>query len=450
MVKIYLDYAASTPVDPRVLAAMRPYFTEKFGNPGSLHSFGQEALAAVDGSRETIAKAVGADFREIIFTGSATEANNLALRGAINAIRKTRITHELREENHSGHSDAFVSSGRVRMIISSIEHESVLETARDLEREGVEVIYLPVDRRGIVDLKKLETALNERTILVSVMYANNEIGTIQPITEISQIVRNFREGSSVKRQGSRVGAALPLLHTDAAQAFQFLDCNVKKLGVDLLTLSSHKVYGPKGVGALYVSNKRQASSVKKEFLKANFTEHFGFLMPDACCLMPILTGGGQEFGLRSGTENVPGIVGFAKAVELISNSRELENKKIGKLRDYFWRELKKICPQAERNGIDGQKSIVSGQLLPNILNVYFPKHEAQFLLTKLDLAGVAASSGSACRSRALQSSYVIEALGYSKERAKRSIRFSLGRPTMKEEIRKAITVISRCLKIRLA
>ncbi len=384
--RIYFDYAASTPVDERVLRAMRPYFLEKFGNPGSLHSFGQEAIAAVDESREKIAHAVSADFREIIFTGSATEANNLALRSVVRAAKDVR---------------------RPRIIVSAIEHESVLETARDLERDGVEVVYIPVDRRGVVDLGKLKEALNERTVLVSIMYANNEIGTVQPISEIAKIIADFRS------KGSRC----PLFHTDAAQAFQFLDCDVNKLSVDLTTLSAQKIYGPKGVGALYV---RQLPAVGGRQLA------------------PLLTGGGQEFGLRSGTENVPLIVGFAKAVELAVDARDGETKRIGELRDSFWQELKKIVPDAELNG-DLQNS------LPNILNVYFPHYKAEELLTKFDLAGLAASSGSACRSRAMESSYVIEALSYPKERAKRSIRFSLGRPTTKEEVASAIEIIESCL-----
>jgi cysteine desulfurase len=389
--RIYLDFAASTPVDPEVERAMSPHFTEKFGNPGSLHSFGQEAMAALDKSRETITKSIGADFREIIFTGSATEANNLALRGAVGAS----------------------TVKRPRIIVSAIEHESVLETTRDLARGGVEVVYVPVDNCGVVSLEKLKSALNERTVLVSIMYANNEIGTIQPIAEIAEIVKDFHRRLSVGGQVSDVGAVSPLLHTDAAQAFQFLDCNVRELGVDLMTLSAHKIYGPKGSGALY--------------------------MKDGTKLTSATTGGGQEFGVRSGTENVPLIVGFAKAVELTAVARERESKRIGELRDYFWGELKKIYSKAELNG--GQLSDVSCQTLPNILNVYFPGHLAEDLLTKFDLGGLAVSAGSACRSRAVESSYVIEALGYSKDRAKRNIRFSFGRPTTREEVKNALKII---------
>jgi len=382
MKRIYFDYAAGTPVDPAVLRAMKPYFTEKFGNPGSVHAFGQDAIAAVDMSREAIAKAIGAGFRDIVFAGSATEANNLALRGVVEKFRET-------------------NKARPRIIISSIEHESVFQTARDLERTGIDVICIPVDKHGIVDLKKIKESLTNDTALVSVMYANNEIGTIQPISEISKIVRGFRDKN-----------VYPILHTDAAQAFQFLDCDVNKLGVDLMTISSHKIYGPKGIGALYSQNIKN--------------------------LRPAITGGGQEFGLRSGTENVPAIVGFAKAVELATAARAAESMRIAVLRDDLWGGIKKIFPNAEVNGQEEN----SGKL-PNILNVYFPGNAAQDILTKFDLNGLSASSGSACRSRAIESSYVIEALGYGKVRARSSIRFSLGRPTTKEEVAAGLEIIKK-------
>jgi cysteine desulfurase len=387
--RIYLDYAATTPVDPAVRRAMQPYFSAKFGNPGSLHSFGQEAIAAVDRSRETIAHSIGAEFREVIFTASATEANNLALRGAIRTVLK-------KDEKIVG------DNVRPRIIISAIEHESILETARDLERDSVEVIYLPVNQKGIVDFDHLKKSLNDRTVLVSIMYANNEIGSVQPIAEIAKIIRAY--------------STKIIFHTDAVQAFQFLDCNIKNLGVNLMTISSHKIYGPKGAGAL---------SIRKGTMTSNNTEH-------------IISGGGQEFGLRSGTENVPTIVGFAKAVELADAVREKESKRIAALRRTLWHGIKKVYPKAEINGGENAGDLSgkghSAATLPNILNVYFPGHAAQDLLTRLDLAGLAVSSGSACRSRAMESSYVIEALGYSRERAKSSIRFSLGRPTTKAEI----------------
>jgi cysteine desulfurase len=408
--RIYLDYAASTPVDSRVAAAMKPYFSEKFGNPGSVHSFGQEAIAALDASRETIAKAIGAEFREMVFTGSATEANNLALRGVVRGA----MSHEPRVGKNPRTFVPPASCLMPRVIISAVEHESVLETARELEKEGVEVIYLPVNKNGAVNLRALKASLNDRTVVVSVMYANNEIGTIQPIAEIAEIISDYRNAKLSKSRNPEI-SKYPFFHTDAAQAFQFLDCGVKKLGVDMMTLSAHKIYGPKGVGCLYM---RQSP------------------VTDSRPLATIITGGGQEFGMRSGTENVPSIVGFAKAVELSSSSLVRANKRIGELRDHLWRGIKSICPKTELNG--SAIRVGRSATIPGILNVYFPGREAQDILTRLDLRGIAASSGSACRSRALETSHVIMALGYSKERAKASVRFSLGRPTTKNEIDAAV------------
>ena len=424
MKSIYLDYAASTPIDPRVVAAMSPYFTEIFANPNSLHRFGQEASRAVFVSRQTIARSLGADYKEIIFTGSATEANNLALRGSIKRIMNNAMP--------AGRQELRIKKPRI--ITTAIEHESVLETCRDLEKEGVEVIYIPVNKEGIVDLKKLKSALNDRTVLVSVMYANNEIGTIQPIDKISEIIRNFRE-SRIKNQESRKAdskfiihnSLFPLFHTDAVQAFQYLDCNVKNLGVDLMTLSAHKIYGPKGIGALYVRDAIQKIQIHSNNTNGNSD------ISDRL-LAPIITGGDQENGLRSGTENVSYIVGFAKAVEIADKVRGPESARVEKLRNYFWRSLQKAF---------GSKSIaLNGSLqnrLPNNLNVYFPGRSAQELLIKLDLIGeVAASSGAACATRVNKESYVLKALGFTPARASGSLRFSLGRPTTKKEIDSAV------------
>ncbi len=270
MRRIYLDHAAATPVSPAVLAAMQPYFGRKYGNPGSLHSFGQEAMAAVDAARAKIAQAIGAEFREVVFTASATEANNLALRSA---VRQFKIKNPKLK-------------ARPKIIISAVEHESVLETAYDLENDGVEVVEIPVDRKGVVDLKALEKELDARTVLVSVMYVNNEIGSVQPIAEISEAIKKW------KRAAGNPKTAYPLLHTDAAQAPAYFNCDVARLGADLMTLSSQKINGPKGVGALYIGPIRPIGLIG-----------------------PMVTGGGQEHGLRSGTENVPGIVGFATAME---------------------------------------------------------------------------------------------------------------------------------------
>jgi cysteine desulfurase len=395
--RIYLDYAATTPVDPAVLRAMMPFFSEAFGNAGSLHSFGQEAIAALDGAREILAAAIGADFREIIFTGSATEANNLALRGVVDAWR-----------NANG------ASRTPRILVSAVEHESVLETARCLGLEGADIIYLPVSRVGVVDPDDVARNLSENTAIVSVMTANNEIGTIQPTKKIAEAIGDFKKSYS-----GGGNSPWPVFHTDASPAFQFLDCGHDTLGADLVTFSSHKIYGPKGAGALFVKNSKLRRRMS---------------------LSPLFMGGGQEFGLRSGTENIPAIIGFAKAVELSADSREATNLQILGLRDELWRGIKRMVPRAAQNGAAGH--------LPNILNVYFPGNDAEELLTRLDLMGVAASSGSACRARSHQSSHVIEALGYSSARARSSIRFSLGRPTTKNEIARTIVAIKKIVASR--
>lgn len=395
MERIYLDYAASTPLEEGVLRAMEPYFTREFGNPGSFHSFGQRALAAVDVSREAIAKFIGASFRDIIFTGSATEANNLILRGVL----KSR-THNLKPH----------------VIVSATEHESILETARDLERERASVTYLPVDAFGLVDPESVRSALRKETALVSIMYANNEIGAIEPICNIAAVIKKFRS----EHPASRV-----LFHTDASQAFQFLNCDVKWLGVDAMTLSAHKIYGPKGIGALYIKE-----DVRKENL-----------------ISSVVTGGGQEYGFRSGTENVPLVVGFAEALRLIGENKKSEADRIARLRSRFWRGLKTIIPEASLNGIPEEeiKKPTFSRNIPNIINVFTPKEPAEALLTKLDLAGIAAGTGSACRSRSLESSHVLRALYPDTERPKRSIRFSFGRPTTEREIDKALDVIRMIL-----
>ncbi len=394
----YFDYAASTPVDPAVVKAMSPFWSDQFGNPGSLHSFGQEASAAVFEARDAIAKSIGCHYSEIVFTGSATEANNLALRGAIKS------------------SKSKVESPKI--IVSAIEHDSVLDTCRDLEKEGVEVVYLPVLKNGIVDLKKLESELDDRTILVSIMYANNEIGVIQPITKIAKIIRNFRNSKSSPPEAKSLEIAYPLFHSDAVQALNYLHCNVNDLGVDLLTLSSQKIYGPKGIGLL---------SVKKN-LK----------------LAPIITGGGQERGFRSGTENVPGIVGFAKAVELVAYSRELENKRLRKLREYFLKQVKKISSKIELNG-DAKNR------LPNNINLYIPlksgnKGSAQDLVIALDMAGFAVSPGSACAARVCSPSHVLKALGYPDEKSMSGLRITFGRQTDKKEIDSLIRAMNKIIR----
>lgn len=401
MRRLYFDHAASTPVDPRVVRAMRPYFLREFGNPGSLHSFGQRAIAAVDASRESLGKLINTSyFREIIFTGGATEANNLALRGAV----------EYFKHGHPG--------VQPRIIISAIEHESVMEAAKAFADDGAEVVTLPVNKEGVINIVALKEALNERTVVVSVMHVNNEIGTIQPLREIKFMIDEFR-----KTTAHVDDAAYPLFHTDAAQSFPYLYCDVALLGIDMMTLSAHKMHGPKGVGALYVRRDEKT-----------FSAGGGF------SLSPQVLGGGQEFGVRSGTENVPGIVGFARAAQIAAAARGTTSTRVAALRDELWRRIKAAVPDAEINGPAGNAKA------PHILNIYFPGRAAQDLLTRFDRAGLAASSGSACRSRAAESSYVIEALGYNKARAASSIRFSLGKETTKRQVAAAAKIVERALK----
>ncbi len=420
---IYLDYAASTPVAKEVLKAMIPYFSKKYGNPGSLHSFGQEAMAAVDLARETVAKALGADFREIVFTGSATEANNQALRGVVKGYR---------EHNSGGTLSPKPYPLVPKIIVSAIEHESILDTAHDLEREGVEVVVLPVDRKGIVDLKKLEEELDERTILVSVMYVNNEIGAIQPISKIAKILNNFKAEKKSFYSKSLYpdpSALYPLFHTDAAQALMYLDCDVRHLGVDLMTLSGQKGYGPKGIGALYAGYRDQG---------LGYREHNGgkILSPRPYTLIPSITGGGQEFGLRSGTENVPSIVGAGVAIRLAAAAQDKNAKQVRGVRDYFWKKLKGVYKKAEINGSADA---------PHVLNVYLPDEFTGEFLVKLDRAGIAASAGSACSARAFVPSHVLQALRLPEERVRGSVRFSFGTPTTRREIDEAIERIRRIL-----
>lgn len=416
--RIYLDYAATTPVDAEVMRAMAPYFSGCFGNPSSTHWDGQRASAAVFAARQTIARALGADYKDIIFTGSATEANN----GVVHGVVRKFFESDTADGIHAPY----------RIIVSAIEHESVMEPCRVVEQEyGVEVVRIPVNHEGIIDVQKVKAALNERTLLVSVQYANSEIGVIQPIQQISQILADLRDLPCAMQDAgisdreflhhtSKTMNQYPLFHTDAVQAFQFLSCNAHELGVDLVTLSAHKIYGPKGIGCLYV----RGLSAKSYQLKA------------------FITGGGQEFGMRAGTENVPGIVGCEVAICEAERVRKKEAARLIKLRDYFWRALQKIAPDAEMNGSLEAR-------LPNNANVYFPGRSAQDMVIEFDLMGMAVSPGTACSSRTAQPSSVIEALGASGgggDRPSSSIRFSLGRPTTKEEIDAALTMIQQRFK----
>ncbi len=423
--RIYLDYAATTPLDEGVFKAMRPYFSDIFGNPGSLHSFGQEAMGAIDKSREAIAKMLEVDFRDVIFTSSATEANNLVLRGIVKATRMTRMASELSEKRHSEHSDYLP-----RVIVSAVEHDSVLKTTRDMEQEGlIELKILPVDEEGVVSLPELKKLLNDKTVLVSVMYANNEIGTIEPISKIGAEIAKFRATGTY-----------PLFHTDAVQALQYLDCRPNELGVDFMTISGHKIYGPKGVGALIMG--RKTHNIKQG---ASGTKQDSRLSVPWSMLQAQITGGGQEFGLRSGTENVANIVGLAEAVRVSEKIKQEEAKRIFGLRNYFWEKIVLINRKARLNGPDvrgGEKYA----RLPNNINVYLPGVLAEEALTYLDMQGVAVSTGSACSARGAEPSHVLRAMFGDDKIARHSLRITLGRGTDRRQVDVALGAIRKLVE----
>lgn len=370
MKRIYLDYAATTPTHPKVVEAMRPYFSEKFGNPSSLHSFGQEAKAAIENARNQVAKLIKAKADEIVFTSGGTEADNFALEGIAFA-----------NESKGNH-----------IITSAIEHHAVTECCEFLKKRGFQITYLPVDKNGLVDPEEVRKAITERTILVSIMHANNEIGTIEPIAEISKIV---------KERGV-------YFHTDAVQTAGHLPIDVDELGVDLLAMSAHKLYGPKGVGALYI---RKGTRITR-----------------------FLHGGDQESRRRSSTENVPGIVGFGVAVEIALQEMEEENKKLTLLRDKLIRGIMEKIPDSQLNGHPNLR-------LPNNVNVSIKYVEGESMLLNLDLQGVAASTGSACSSGSLEPSHVLLAIGLSHEIAHGSLRFTLGKYTTEEDVDYVLEVL---------
>ncbi len=370
---IYLDNNATTPMDPRVLDAMLPYFNQKFGNAASRnHAFGWVAEEAVDYAREQIAKLIGASEKEIIFTSGATEADNLAIKGVFEMYKD--------KGNH--------------IITTTTEHKAVLDTCKHIEKLGARVTYLPVQSDGLINLQELEAAMTSETILVSVMYGNNEIGVIQPIKEIAAIAHKF-------------GA---LFMTDATQAAGKIPVNVIADGIDLLAFSAHKMYGPKGVGALYVRRKGPRVKVTAQ-----------------------MDGGGHERGMRSGTLNVPGIVGFGKACELCALEMESEAKRLSALRD----KLQTSLLQLEESYVNGNVE----HRLPHVANISFKYVEGEGLM--MAMKDLAVSSGSACTSASLEPSYVLKSLGLSDDLAHSSIRFGLGRFTTEEEVDYAIEVTKK-------
>jgi cysteine desulfurase len=363
MERIYLDYAATTPCDPQVSAVMQPYFFDKFGNPSSIHSFGQEAKKAIEDAREITAVFLGAKPEEIVFTSGGTESDNFAIKGVAYALSK--------KGNH--------------IIISDIEHHAISEPAKFLEKSGFKITFVKVDKYGLVDPADIKKAITDKTILISVMHANNEIGTIQPISEIGKIA---------KEKGI-------YFHTDAVQTVGHIPLNVDELNVDLLSLSAHKFYGPKGVGALYIR-------------KGTKLERF-------------LHGGGQERNRRGSTHNTPGIVGLGKALQLCQQKMQEEAQFQIRLRDRVIKELPEKIPDIYLNGHPKKR-------LPNNINFSIKYIEGESMLLNLDMLGIAASTGSACTSESLEPSHVLLAIGLSHEIAHGSLRFSLGRWSKEKDI----------------
>jgi cysteine desulfurase len=369
--RIYLDYAATTPVDPEVLEAMLPYYTDSFGNPSSIYWFGRENRKAVENARAVIAAQLGAAApNEIIFTGSGSESDNMAIRGVAAANRE--------KGNH--------------IITSSIEHHAVYDTCRALEKEGFHVTYLPVNAAGLVDPEDVVKAVTPGTILVTIMHANNEVGTIQPIAEIGKLLRERKI----------------LFHTDAVQTVGNIPLDLRELSVDLLSLAAHKFYGPKGVGALYV----------RRGVRVN----------------PLIYGGAQERNRRAGTENIPGIVGMAKALELANKDLESQVKRLTQLRDYL---IDRVLDEFECVRLNGDRV----RRLPGNANFSFEFIEGESLLLNLDLKGIAASSGSACTSGSLEPSHVLLAMGICHEIAHGSLRLTLGKSTTREQIDYVLEVL---------
>ncbi len=380
--RIYLDYAATTPVDLRVLRAMAPYFSKKFGNASSLHSFGQEVKIALEESRKKIAELINAQPGEIIFTSGGTESDNIALQEAAYPNR-----------NRGNH-----------IITTKIEHPAVLETCKFLERDGFKITYLNVGKNGLISLGDFKKAITDKTILVSIMHANNEIGTIEPVREIGKICREKNI----------------LFHTDAVQTFGKIPIDVKEMSIDLLSVSSHKIYGPKGVGALFV---RKGANIH-----------------------PLVYGGGQESGIRSGTENISGIVGFAKACELCKKEMDGEGARLVKLRDKLIKGVLRKIPNSYLNGPPVGEASHPAKRLPNNANFRFDFIEGESMVIQLDLLGIAASTGSACSSIKLEPSHVLLALDLAHEQAHGSLRVTLGRWTKESEIDYFLKILPTIIK----
>ncbi len=377
MKQIYLDHAATTALDPRVLEKMLPYFTMEYGNANSQHGYGRTAQKAVDEARDGIAKLIGAKPSEIYFTSGGTESDNWVLRGISSALK---------------------SKGK-HIIISKIEHAAMLSTCKELEKEGFEVTYLDVDEEGFVDLAQLENSIREDTILISCMFANNEIGTIEPIEEIVKIAKKHKI----------------LVHTDAVQAMGAIDINVSKLGVDMMSFSAHKFNGPKGMGALYLKNGVPISR--------------------------LISGGHQERTRRGGTTNVPAVVGFYEALRLTKLEMQKDNEYVASLRDRFVKRVLEEIPNVKLNGAKD-----TSKRLPSNADFSFEYIEGESILFSLDMDGIAVSSGSACSSGSLEPSHVLLAIGLSEEIAHGTIRFSFGKENTVEEVDYVVDTLKSTIK----
>lgn len=369
---VYLDYASTTPTDPRVVSAMEPYWTENYGNPSSLYKIGLKSKNAIISARQTVAEFLNCQPDEIYFTGSGTESINMAIKGVI-----------------------FAKKEKVHIITSLIEHHAVLNACSRMNNLGHELSILPVDADGLVNVKDLTSAIQDNTALVTIMMANNEIGTIEPIAELGSYIQKLNKEREAK------GLNKIYFHTDACQAAGLIDVDVQKLHVDLLTINGSKIYGPKGTGALF--------------------------MKKGTIITPLIDGGGQEKNLRSGTENVPGIVGFATALKLVQKDKEKEAARLTKLRDYLIKEIDQKISKTILNGHPTKR-------LPNNVNMSIMDIEGEALLLYLDEVGVQASTGSACTSSTLEPSHVIRALGCPYEVAHGSLRFTLGKHTTKADL----------------
>ena len=390
---IYLDYAATTPLEPRVKKAMAAFENEKYGNPSSLHKKGIEARLAIDESRKTIAGLIGARPQEIIFTAGGTESINLGIFGVACAAKKGS-----------------------HVITTKIEHHAVLRSVEALEAEGFKVTYLDVDKEGFISVDKLIKSIRPETILVSVMYANNEIGSIEPIAEIGKRLNAINNAREKKKQPAII------FHTDACQAAGVLDLNVDRLGVDLMSINGSKIYGPKQTGFLYV---RSGINLK-----------------------PLVYGGGQERGLRSGTENVAGIFGLAKSLEIAQEESGKEIEKQSSLKDYFITKLFKSIERIELNGPEIRKGSANLKLnrLPNNINISFIGCEGEALMLYLDAQGICVSTGSACSTSSPDPSHVLAALGKGKAASQGNIRFSLGKETKKSDLDYVLKVLPNLVK----